>query len=54
MVRFRGGEPNRLKRETPFICNIKFRNDLPEVREGAGGGRRRAGGGGRLGAAGAR
>lgn len=23
--------PNRLNRETPFLCNIRFRNDLPEV-----------------------
>ena len=22
---------NRLKRDTPFICNVKFRNSLPEV-----------------------
>ena len=24
--------PNRLRRETAFLCNIRFRNDLPEVR----------------------
>lgn len=23
--------PNRLRRETAFMCNIRFRNDLPEV-----------------------
>jgi hypothetical protein len=22
---------NRLKRDTPFICDVKFRNSLPEV-----------------------
>jgi hypothetical protein len=21
-----------LRRDTPFICNIRFKNDLPEVR----------------------
>ncbi len=25
------GAPNRLRRETAFMCNIRFRNDLPEV-----------------------
>ena len=24
--------PSRLRRETAFICNIRFKNDLPEVR----------------------
>lgn len=23
--------PTRLRRDTPFICNIKFKNDLPEI-----------------------
>eukprot|EP00884_Botryococcus_braunii_P005903 jgi/Botrbrau1/15313/Bobra.0319s0003.1 len=23
--------PNRLHRETPFLCNIRFRNELPEI-----------------------
>ena len=22
---------NRLKRQTPFLCDIRFRNDLPQV-----------------------
>ncbi|KAI7839176.1 hypothetical protein COHA_007066 [Chlorella ohadii] len=25
------GAPNRLRRETAFMCNIRFRNDLPEI-----------------------
>ncbi|GAB4823600.1 hypothetical protein N2152v2_010646 [Parachlorella kessleri] len=24
-------QPSRLRRETPFICNVRFKNDLPEV-----------------------
>lgn len=24
-------EPGRLRRETAFLCNIRFKNDLPEV-----------------------
>jgi hypothetical protein len=34
-----GGKPNeleaRLRRDTPFICNIRFKNDLPEIPAGA-------------------
>lgn len=26
-----GRAENWLKRETPFMCDIRFRNDLPEV-----------------------
>jgi hypothetical protein len=29
-------EPSRLHRDTAFLCNIRFRNDLPEVGERAG------------------
>ena len=24
-------QDDRLRRETPFLCNVKFRNGLPEV-----------------------
>ena len=30
-------DPSRLRRETAFICNIRFKNDLPEVLAAAAG-----------------
>jgi len=30
-VRIDTSKPNRLRRETAFLCNIRFKNDLPEV-----------------------
>eukprot|EP00887_Chlorella_sp_A99_P000478 scaffold17.g478.t1 len=30
-LRLPRGEPNRLRRGTAFLCNIRFRNDLPEI-----------------------
>ena len=30
-MRINTDEPNRLRRDTAFLCNIRFRNDLPEV-----------------------
>ncbi len=31
-VRQASGLDSRLRRETPFICNMRFKTDLPEVR----------------------
>ncbi|KAL4439914.1 hypothetical protein ABPG75_002915 [Micractinium tetrahymenae] len=30
-VRIATDKPNRLRRETAFLCNIRFKNDLPEI-----------------------
>ncbi|KAL4421193.1 hypothetical protein ABPG77_010068 [Micractinium sp. CCAP 211/92] len=30
-VRIDTAKPNRLRRETAFLCNIRFKNDLPEI-----------------------
>lgn len=30
-VRIDTSKPNRLRRETAFLCNIRFKNDLPEI-----------------------
>lgn len=35
-VRIATDKPNRLRRETAFLCNIRFKNDLPEVSAGPG------------------